>query len=188
MDYRKRMTEYYPQVIRDCRDMQSIIFAEYPEFELFASHRDDVSEQVFLDTMSERRIEQWEKLLGITVSPTATLEERRGVIIGKLHEPGKLNEQIIKDIVNSMTKGTATVSFSDGVLHVEITPAANDGMELYPEVDKELSKRIPAHIRLDVSRALATWNTVKTTNNSWADVKNKFQSWRYVKTIVPTQR
>lgn len=185
MDYRKRMTEYYPQVLRDCRDMQAIIFAEYPEFDLFATNSASINTELFYDTMSEDRIEQWEQILGLNSNANLTLEERRSIVIGKLHDTGKINESVIQEIVHTMTNGTAECSFDKGILYVEITPADNDGMELYPEVDKELSQRIPAHIRLDVSRKLTTWQRLLDLEDTWQDVKDNYSSWRYVKTIVP---
>lgn len=185
MDYRKRMTEYYPQVLRDCRDMQAIIYAEAPEFDLIATNSFSIEDETCYETMSRERIEQWEKLLGLNSNANLTLEERRSVIIGKLHDTGKINESVIQEIVHTMTNGTAECSFDEGILYVEITPAVNDGMDLYPEVDKELSIRIPAHIRLDVSRKLATWQQILNIEDTWNDVKNNYSSWRYVKTIVP---
>lgn len=185
MDYKKRMTEYYPQVLRDCRDMQGIIGAEYPEFEFLGGSVEGLVNEDYLDTMTKERIEQWEKFLGISPAPGASLDERRAVITGKLRDPGKMNEDVIGQIVTDMTGGTAECSFDAGILIVEITPAANDGMDLYPDVDKELEMRIPAHIKLNVTRKLATWQKILDTEGSWADVKNHYASWRYVKTIVP---
>ena len=182
---KRRMTEYYPQVLKDCRDIQSIILAEYPEFDLVAKAKDQVENEAFLDDMTEGRIAQWEKLLGLSVLPTYTLDERRRIIEGKLRDPGKLNETVIQQIVSTMTNGTAEVSFADGVLTVEITPSANDGLDLYPNVDQALEVRMPAHIWLNVTRKLATWQTLLDNEDTWGDVKSHYSSWRYVKTIVP---
>lgn len=185
MDYKQRMTEYYPQVIRDIRDMQAIIRAEYPEFQMIANEEPWLLSEAYWLTMNEDRIEQWEKLLGISTLSWRTVEERRAILIDKLRGNSKLNTASIEETVETLTGGTAECSFSDSTIHVEITPPANDGTDMFPEVDKALADRVPAHIRLDVTRKLSTWEHLMTLEDTWGDVKNNYSSWRYVKTIVP---
>ena len=146
------MNSYYPQVIQAILEFKAIIDGEYPEFETLSDGKDRVVEDAYLLTMSEERITQWEKLLGIRPIEGSSVSDRRETIIARIREQGKLNTELINSIVNAFTGGTAKSWVEDSVLYVEITPPPGNKSLQFPNVEQELRIQVPAHLNLRVSR------------------------------------
>lgn len=183
--YRERMNSYYPQVIQAITDFKSIIDSEYPEFEDLSLAKDRVINDAYLITMTEERIEQWEKLLGIRPLANSSVSDRRDTVIARIRGQGKLNTALINVIVNTFTGGTANSWIKDGVLYVEITPPPNNKQFKFANVEQELSKKVPAHLGLSVTRQYLAWADVKNTYATWQDIKNNFVNWNDVYLFSP---
>lgn len=183
--YKERMLGYYPQAIQDIKEFKAIVDTEAPEFEELANSRDLVMADVYLLTMAEDRIEQWEQYLGIQPIEGSTVENRRDSIIARLRGNGKLNTQAINSIVNAFTGGSAISYLKDSVLYIAITPPPKNKQYQFESVEAELSKRIPAHLGLQVSRNYFSWDEVNDNNPTWGDVKDNFDTWEDVYLFVP---
>lgn len=178
--YGQRMINYYPQVISCIQEFRSIIKAEYPEIEELSNGKDKVVNDAYLLTMTEDRIESWEKVLGISPIDDSTLDDRRDTIIARIRGQGKLNTQLISSIVNAFTGGTANSWIEDSVLYVEITPPPDNKQYKFANVEQEISKKVPAHLGFNVSRNYFTWNEIETEYTTWQDVNDGFDSWKDV--------
>ena len=128
-------------------------------------------------TMSEDRTQEWEKLLGITPIANSTLQDRRETIMARIRGIGKLNTESINAIVKTFTGGYAESYFKNSTLYVEITPPPNDKRFIFENVEQELKRRVPAHLKFKVSRNYYTWGEVNTNNENWQAVKDDFESW-----------
>ena len=186
--YRERMTNYYPEVIKRLLEFQGIIDGEYHEFELLGECGDRIINDAYLLTMTEDRISEWEKALEIAVTEGDTLQDRREVIIARIRGQGKLNTALINSIVSAFTNGTAESWFEDSVLHVDITPPPNNKQFKFPNVERELMKKIPAHLGLMVRRNYATWGEIADNFTDWNDVMNSFVNWEEVATYVAPEK
>ena len=185
--YNSRMIGYYPQVIGAITEFKAIVESEAPEFDLLNTNVTNTLNDAYLSTMGEERISQWEKILGIIQLDNSTLEDRRDTIIARISGQGKLNTKLINSIVNSFTGGTANSWVEDSVLYVEITPPPNNKSYRFENVEQELSKKVPAHLGLKVSRNYYEWGEVKNNFSTWKDVLD-IGTWNDVCTITPFTR
>lgn len=183
--YQTRMNNYYPKVVQAITEFKAIINGEYPEFDLLAESVDGINEDAYLLTMGEKRIEQWEQLLGIRPLEDSSLSDRRETIIARIRGQGKLNTALINAIVNTFTGGTANSWIEDSVLYVEVTPPPNNKAFKFDNVEQELRLKVPAHLGFNVSRNYYDWAEVKQGNATWGDVKNNFETWNEVYIFTP---
>jgi len=172
----EKMLHYYPYVIQRILEFQALIKAEGFEVDFVKNDIDLAINEAYLTTMGEERIEQWEKLLGIAHSAEDTIEDRRDVIIARVRGQGKLNTALINSIVSAFTGGTAISYVENSTLYVKITPPPGNKVYKFDNVVRELSKKIPAHLGLMVTRDYATWGEVKDNYASWNAVK-QLSNW-----------
>ena len=182
----QRMIEYYPQVISCIQEFRSIIKAEYPEIEDINGGKDRVIEDAYLLTMTEDRVESWEKILDIAPLSDSTLGDRRDTIIARIRGQGKLNTALINSIVNAFTGGKAESWVEDSVLYVIITPPPTNKQYQFANVEQELRKKVPAHLGLKVSRNYFTWGDIKNNHTDWGEVSTELETWNDVYLFVPT--
>ena len=172
----ERMLNYYPAVIKQILEFQALIQSEGFEIDFLSSAIDVCVNEAYLLTMGEERISEWEKLLGIAPNKDDTIEDRRDTIIARVRAQGKLNTAAIDAIVSAFTGGTAISYIENSVLHVKITPPPQNKQYKFENVVKELSKKVPAHLGLSVTRNYATWGEVKDNYADW-DAINNLTSW-----------
>lgn len=180
-----RMNSYYPQVVLNILEFQSIIDSEYPEFDLLAEGKDKITQEAYLLTMGEERIAQWEKILGIKPLEGSSVSDRRETVIARIRGQGKLNTALINAIVATFTGGTANSWIKDSVLYVEITPPPDNKSYQFPNVEQELKQKVPAHLGFVVSRNYYDWGEIKRDNTTWQDVKDNFDTWYEVLMFSP---
>lgn len=183
--YRERMNNYYPQVIQAIEEFKAIVDTESPELEDLSVAKDRVIDDAYFLTMSEKRVEQWENILGIRPLEDSSVSDRRDTIIARIRGQGKLNTALINSIVNAFTGGTANSWVEDGVLYVEITPPPSNKQYKFSNVEQELVKKVPAHLGFNVRRNYLEWVEVKNDYATWQDVKNNFSSWNDVYLFTP---
>lgn len=184
--YGQRMIEYYPQVISCIQEFKAIIKAEYPEIDDINAGKDRVIEDAYLLTMTEERIESWEKILGIAPLANSTLGDRRDTIIARIRGQGKLNTALINSVVNAFTGGKAESWVEDSVLYVIITPPPTNKQYQFANVEQELSKKVPAHLGFKVSRNYFTWGDIKNNHTNWGEVSTELETWNDVYLFVPS--
>lgn len=173
----ERMNRYYPQVVLAIEEFKAIIDADYPEFDELNNVSETVLGDAYLYTMSENRIKEWERVLGIQPISGSTLQDRRETIIARIKGQGKLNSSLINSIVNTFTGGTANSWIEDSVLYVEITPPPTNKQFQFANVEQELAFKVPAHLGFNVSRNYFDWREVKDSYATWQDIKNGFETW-----------
>lgn len=183
--YRERMNSYYPEVISSIQEFQAIVDGEYPEIDELAENTELTLNDAYLTTMSESRIEDWERILQIKPLPDSTVSDRRETVVARIRGQGKLNTNLINVIVNTFTGGTAISWVEDSVLYVEITPPPNNKQYRFENVEQELSKKVPAHLGFQVSRNYYTWGDIKRVHSTWGNVKDNSDSWESVYLFVP---
>lgn len=174
------MLNYYPQVIKVLLEYQVLIQATGFEIDFFKSEFNLALNDTYLHTMGEERIVEWEKALGVTPAPNNSLEDRREVIMARFRGGYKLNTESISNVVRTFTNNDAESRFEDSTVYVEILAPANNKQYKFDNVERELRRRIPAHLDLVVTRKYATWGEIKDNFSSWKDVHDKFNSWEDV--------
>ena len=186
IDYNEQMLNYYPEVIKSIREFQVMIGTQSLQVEEMHEKLVTLLENSYVSTADQGRIEQWEKVLGISPLPQGddTLEtwlsDRRETILARLYQTPKLNTKSISDIVKIFTGGEAKSSFKNGVIHVLITPPKNNKQYKFQNVEQELSKKIPAHLMFQVERNYYTWLQVNDNHLTWGDLKDSLENWEAV--------
>lgn len=178
--YKDRMIGYYPQVIRKIEEFNAIVDAEYPEFDDLSVAKERITQDAYLLTMSEERIAEWEKILGIVPLANSTIEDRRDVILARIRGQGKLNTELINTIVKTFTGGTAISYIADSTLFVEITPPPENKSYKFANVEHEISLKIPAHLNFQISRNYATWADISDAHVDWQNVYDEHDLWEDV--------
>jgi hypothetical protein len=179
------MNDYYPQVVQNISEFKAIIDAEYPEFELKSNAITRVTNDAHLSTMSLERVEQWERILGISQLEGSTLDDRRETIIARIRGQGKLNTSLINSIVNVFTGGTANSWVEGSTLYVEITPPPNNKQFKFANVEQELKNKVPSHLGFNITRRYTTWGELKDMFKTWGDVHNELPTWMDVYLLAP---
>lgn len=172
-----RMLNYYPQVIQRILEFQALMHSEGFEIDFLNDGVDVLLNDAYLTTMGEERITAWEQNLGLTYDKGDTLEDRRDAIIARIRSQGKLNTASINTIVNAFTGGTAISYVENSTLYVKITPPPTNKQYKFENVERELMKKKPAHLGLNVKRNYATWGEVRDNFASW-DAVSQLDSWQ----------
>lgn len=182
IDYQADLIRFVPDFLREISELKAIYSTENPEINALY----EVIELVFDDKLimhcSAERVAQWEKALNIV--PQGTLEERRYYIKGVLNGVGKLNEAKIKEVVRSFTGGESIVTFSDSTINIRVQPPNNGEQFRFPDVERALKPRVPAHLGLNVERYYSTWKDIKNGFGSWNAVKEQLSNWNAVKNWI----
>ena len=186
--YKNRMINYYPNIVKQIKEIQSIVDAEYPEFCELDTERDVVLANAWLSTMDESRILQWEQILHITPLEDSTLQDRREVIIARIFGGFKLNTQSIENIVHMFTNGYAGSWFKDSTIYVIVYPPQGNKQYKFENVEAELMRRKPAHLNMVVDRGYPYWQDIYDYMDDWQDVMDTCETWDDVKMYPPPRK
>ena len=179
-----RMLEYYPDVLKRIADFKALVYSEGFEIDFIKSDINLTLTDAYLSTMSEKRISEWESLLGLPYNSTNTLDDRRERVIASIRGKGKLNTSLINSIVGSFTNGgTATSYIKDSVLYVKINPPLDNKQYKFPNVEESLQASVPAHLGLVVTRNYATWGEIKDNFASWESISS-LDNWESLKLYI----
>lgn len=174
----KRMMDYLPPYWHTSVEMQKVLESDGLEIDRLLNAIMSIYTDAFILSASESRIKEWEQDLKII--PAGTLEQRRLYVLSKLRGAGKLNEAKIKSIVAAFTGGDCIVTFANSEINIKVLPPNNGEVFLFPDVERSIKPRKPAHLGLVVERYYSTWGDIKEQFGSWADVSNMKADWRAV--------
>lgn len=173
-----RMMKYLPEYWHVSPEMQAILEADGLEIDRLLNAILSIYTDGFILSASEARIKEWEQDLKII--PTGTLEQRRMFVLSKLRGAGKLNEAKIKTIVTTFTGGDSIVTFENSEINVKVLPPNNGETFLFPDIERSIKPRKPAHLGLVVERFYSTWGDIKNQFSSWADLSTAKTDWKAV--------
>lgn len=77
------LKEYWPRCLQELIEFDQIANAEQPEFERAVSDVRNAADDFFLVSLTEYGCRRWEAILGLSVEPDDTLQERRERILIK---------------------------------------------------------------------------------------------------------
>lgn len=186
IDYNEQMLDYYPEVIKAIREFQVLMATESLQIEEMHEKLTQLLEDAYVSTASAERIAMWESLLGIIPLPQGDdsmetwLEDRRETILARLYQTPKLNTKSIADIVSIFTGGTAISYFDNDTSTICVMISPPNKQYKFENVEQELSKKIPAHLKFQVTVNYFTWAEVQRANTTWGDVLNNHADWKDV--------
>ena len=139
---------------------------------------DEIYNNIFFDTATERAIKYYERELSITPAAGQSLDDRRAVIRARWVGAGKIDILLLQEVANSWKYGTTALEFIGGRIHVKfISPiGVPDDIQALKDV---LEDTKPAHLAIFYTFLWLTWGQAKDygswrqhkANGSWLDVK-----------------
>ena len=178
--YQTRMMGYYPQVIQSIVEFQAIINSEYPEFDTLSDNRERLVSDAYLLTMSQERVEQWEKVFNIRPLESSTIDDRRETIIARIRGQGKLNTSLIKSIVKTFTGAGCNTWIADSTLYIRLYPSRTGKKYQVENIIQEIKMKLPSHLGYDISQAWQYWADVNSKYTSWGGVRALYANWEDV--------
>jgi hypothetical protein len=179
----ERMKGYLPSAISSITEFHCVLDGESQEFNTLNIAKDRVIADAYLPTMSEQRIAQWEKYLGIRPLESATLDDRRNIIIARIRGQGKLNTHLINTIVKTVTGQGCKCWLENNTLHVSLLLFDDSKISMedaITNVTNELALKLPAHIGLTVDIAYVRWDEVNAKHGNWTGVRTTYGTWEDV--------
>ncbi|WP_273328019.1 putative phage tail protein [Vallitalea guaymasensis] len=142
------LMQYLPDYYSGIREFQLIMEVEDKKFDDLKAHMKELYNQMFLDTATTG-ISNWEKDTGIQDSNSKdTLEDRRSRIRSKIRGIGKIDEQLIKDVVDSWTNDDVEVAFYEGKINIKFNSYFGIPSNI-KDVQKAIDSIIPAHLGIN---------------------------------------
>lgn len=181
---RTRLIQYLPPFLQSSSVYRGLFQAAGNEVDWLQDTIQVIIDDAYILSATEARIKEWEKALQII--PSGTLSQRKTFIISILRGQGKLNEARIKNIVKAFTGGDAIVNLIHSALDVKVlSPDAGD-IYLFPDIERALLRRVPAHIGLTVQRWYSSWKDIKQNYAEWTTVSG-VGTWQNLKDYIPPQ-
>ena len=186
IDYNEQMLDYLPEIFKTIREFRALIASHSIKIEEIHEELPKILSNAYICDADIDTISKWETYLGITPLPQGEdsietwLEDRRETILARLYSPEKLNSESISNIVKIFTGGETLSHFANGTIYVVITPPKGNKQFKFENVEQELRKKIPAHLRMSVDRNYYTWSETKIEYDTWGDIKNDdtIANWR----------
>lgn len=143
------MLDYVPQYYRDSIVASGLLNAEAVEIAKLNADIYDVLDQFFIDRATWG-LSRWEQIFGITAEPTATYEQRREVLRGKMRGVGKVSVSLIENVAEAYANGDVEVSVDNAAYTLTITFVGVFGVPTQIDALKaNLRDIIPAHMAID---------------------------------------
>lgn len=156
------LLHYYPQVLKDIKELQKICEAENPEIKLALDGIVRMYNNQFIELMDEYGCERWEGILNITPMSSDTLEDRRFRIMTKLRGNLPYTWLNLKKILNDIVEGDNEIDMSYDMDNFRLTvKIALTSTKHLDEVKKLLEEIVPANIILDVNLQFNTHGIIR---------------------------
>lgn len=149
----RKLIEYLPPFMREYFEMQKIMEAEQPEFDLaWVQYENAMNDQFILDA-TEYGVGRWETMLNITPKDTDTLDERKFRILAKLNQELPYTMMKLKESLTTLCgAGNFSINLQAEKYHIEVRLAITNSNN-YQEVADLLKKMIPANLTQNVQIA-----------------------------------
>ncbi|MCT4542832.1 MAG: YmfQ family protein [Vallitalea sp.] len=142
------LMEYLPDFYSGIKEFQLIMDIEDNNFDKLQSHIKGLHNQLFLDTATTG-LDKWEKDTGIKISSSNTSDEdRRSRVRSKIRGIGKIDEQLIKEVVDSWTNGDVEVTFKEGKINIKFVSFYGIPSNI-EDVKEAIKQIIPAHLGIN---------------------------------------
>lgn len=170
--------EYTLPLLLADKSFKSIYEVQQGEVDEYKFNIDDIVNQCFVDKATWG-LAYWEDLLGISLSDSSTLEQRRGAIKSALIGQGTVTVEIIKDIATTFTGGDVEIKEDIEPFTFEVKFVGVKGV---PQKLNDLTDRIniikPAHLLVKYTFTYNNWDFV--SRFKWVEIKSG--TWNELRT------
>lgn len=81
----RKLIDYLPPVVRGVAELRGVLAGQQPEFDRAWAEADALMADQFFETMEDRGLRRWERMLKLTPRGTDTLETRRARVQAKFN-------------------------------------------------------------------------------------------------------
>lgn len=147
----RQLLNYFPEVLKEFQEFRAIAGAEQPEVaQIWESLQAVLNDQFVLEA-TENGIGRWEKILKIVPKATASLDDRRFLILTRLGEELPYSLRMLMRQMESLCgKSGYTIQLKNTeytlVVRIALTAKSN-----YEDVDNMLQRMVPANMIIDLS-------------------------------------
>lgn len=140
--------KYWVRVVRDTGEFQQIALAENPELNNLLGCIRRILQDAFINDATEYGVSRWERILELSVSPTATLEERKVGVLTYLSLRRPYTMRVLRSMLDaSVGAGNYTLELINDTqtLHVTLTDST-----IQQDVYYLMQRVIPQNLELKV--------------------------------------
>ncbi|AIQ45628.1 phage portal protein [Paenibacillus sp. FSL R7-0273] len=144
-----RLKGYLPGYYAEIVEMNELLEAEGPEFDLLGSRVEELLHQAYPE-YATWALDRFENELHIVVDAGKPIDQRRSVIISKMRGYGKVSGDMIKNVAQAYDGGTVAVAVVPAEYRIIITFV--DTLGIPPNLDdlkQALEDLKPAHMALE---------------------------------------
>ncbi|MCT6924111.1 putative phage tail protein [Metasolibacillus sp.] len=171
---------YLPPILLEIKELKAIAGVENPILEKLWRMIDATLNNQFIITADENGIGRYEKMLGLQVSDSDTLETRIFRVLARYQEQAPYTYRTLKLILDSLL-GTGNYTMERNVeekwLTVKIELTVKRQFEV---VEDTLERMVPQNMILTVELRFNQWSKIKL--KTWGELLSK--TWRDVKEEV----
>lgn len=177
---------YLPQFIINSRIIKEIIDTEFTQLDKIRLDIEDLRRQFFVDTATWG-LAVYEKELQIETDLNKDIEERRSNIKAKFRGRGKVDDKLIKSVVDSYTNGNVDVDFKDSTIIITFNDIKGRPSNI-SDVKTAIESIIPCHLVISYIYTYLTWQEFDKYNKTWKEWDSLNLTWyefeRYIEKEV----
>lgn len=139
--------EYWPLIVKNTDEFQQIAVAENPEFNMLVECIYRVLEDGFIADATEYGVERWEKIIGISPAPGATLDERKATILYYLSVKLPYTWRVLKQMLTDYIGGGFVMDYvnDEGKLVIHTDRISDDKLQTIQDL---LARVLPQNIEV----------------------------------------
>ena len=148
------LIKYLPELIAAYQEYQTVCAAENPEFEIYEHECKKTTDNNYIQSMTESRIYELERMLDVMPETLLTLVQRKRRLLNFLKSPSNyVLQEVLNDIRNaSISKNiTYSIFYNNYEFNIECDIPANEWTIYY----KKLTKMIPANMVLNINNIVS---------------------------------
>jgi hypothetical protein len=168
---------------RDSSFVQNIFSAVYKKLIEINDFVEQLKKEFFFDTLSIS-LSAYEKLMKITTSSNATVDERRSAIWARWRANGKNTIKLIQDVCNAWQNGEIKAQFVNGKIKLQFVGAYGIPSQVaLNALITQINEIIPAHIgyfiqykfllKKDIHKVLTKAQMQQLSKNKYCEVGTK---------------
>ena len=165
-----RLIDYFPQVIKQIREIQTICAIEDEEVTNAFNEIESVLNNQFVSTGNLYSVEKWEKFLKLTPSPNATLEQRKTAILSRLFARNVYTYEVLKEMIEALISDRCEIKLIPSEYKLTILIPLNY-KKVKPQVESLARDVTPANIYIEID---FMWNTHKTLSRYTHEFLNAY--------------
>lgn len=180
MDRKVEILNYLPPILIEIRELKAIAGVENPILESLWRKIAATLNNQFILTADEEGINRYEKMLGLQVSDSDTLETRIFRVLARYQEQAPYTYRTLKLILDSLLgeeNYTMELNAAEKWLAVKIELTVKRQFEA---VEETLERMVPQNMILTVELRFNQWSKIK--QKTWGELLSK--TWREVKEEV----